>query len=53
MHRYISATRLRCVSTLMIFHVVWTVIRNSRVFDMAERQELPNDAPCGANCLGI
>jgi hypothetical protein len=51
MHRCISATRLRCVSVLMIFHAVCTVARNSRTFDMAERHELPDHAPCGANCL--
>jgi hypothetical protein len=44
--------RLLCVSALIIFHAAYTVARNSvGVFDMAEREEPPNDVPCGANCL--
>jgi hypothetical protein len=47
-----NGQRLRCVSDLMIFHTAYTVARNSvGAFDMAERQEPPNDVPRGANCL--
>jgi hypothetical protein len=36
----------------MIFHAAYALARNSvGVFDMAERQEPPNDVPRGANCL--
>ena len=55
MHRYISATRLRCVSALMIFYDFPCRVHCGTEFwalDMVERQELPNDVPCGANCLG-
>jgi hypothetical protein len=44
--------RLRCVSALMILHAAYVVAQNSvGAFDMAERQEPPNDVPRGANCL--
>jgi hypothetical protein len=44
--------RLRCVSALMIFHAAYALARNSvGAFDMAARQEPPNDVPRGANCL--